>query len=142
MLGDLPPSSSETRLRVPAAFCITSLPVSGLPVKATLSTSLCATSIAPTSPAPVRMLTTPGGRPASSKLEARARVVSGVCSAGFNTMVHPAQSAGASFHAAIKRGKFHGTIWAATPIGSRNASASASSETGTTSPWIFVASPP
>ena len=142
MLGDLPPSSSETLLRVPAAFCITSLPVSGLPVKATLSTSLWATSIAPTSPAPVMMLTTPEGRPASSKLSTSARVVSGVCSAGFNTTVQPAQRAGASFQAAINSGKFHGTICAATPMGSRKASASASSETGTTSPWIFVASPP
>jgi hypothetical protein len=34
-------------------------------------------------------------------------------------MVQPAASAGAIFSAAIMSGKFHGTIWAATPIGSR-----------------------
>jgi ABC-type antimicrobial peptide transport system permease subunit len=33
--------------------------------------------------------------------------------------VLPAASAGASFHAAINNGKFHGMIWPQTPIGSR-----------------------
>ena len=45
--------------------------------------------------------------------------VSGVCSAGFSTTVQPVASAGASFHDAISSGKFHGTIWPQTPIGSR-----------------------
>ena len=36
--------------------------------------------------------------------------VSGVCSAGFRTIVQPAASAGPSFHAAISSGKFHGMI--------------------------------
>ena len=45
--------------------------------------------------------------------------VSGVCSAGFSTTVHPAESAGPSFHAAISSGKFHGIIWPTTPTGSR-----------------------
>ncbi len=81
------------------------LPTSALPVNAILSTSGCATIAAPAvSPTPVTMLTTPGGRPASSKLEASARTVSGVCSAGFSTTVQPAQIAGASFHAAISSG--------------------------------------
>ena len=43
--------------------------------------------------------------------------VSGVVSAGFSTHVLPAASAGASFHAAMSRGKFHGMIWPATPSG-------------------------
>ena len=43
----------------------------------------------------------------------------GVCSAGFNTQVQPTASAGPSFQAAIARGKFHGTICATTPTGSR-----------------------
>lgn len=34
-------------------------------------------------------------------------MVRGVCSAGFTTMVFPQQRAGASFHASIRRGKFH-----------------------------------
>ena len=42
----------------------------------------------------------------------------GVCSAGFNTTQLPAASAGASFHAAIRMGKFHGMIWPTTPSGS------------------------
>ena len=40
-----------------------------------------------------------------------------VVSAGFNTMVLPAASAGASFHAAMSSGKFHGMICPATPTG-------------------------
>ena len=40
--GDLPPSSSETFFRLPAAACRISLPTSVEPVKATLSTSGCA----------------------------------------------------------------------------------------------------
>jgi hypothetical protein len=44
--------------------------------------------------------------------------VIGVVSAGFSTAVLPHASAGASFQAAISRGKFQGTICAATPSGS------------------------
>jgi len=50
------------------------------------------------------MFTTPGGRPVSAKLDASARIESGVCSAGFSTVVQPAQMAGASFHEAISSG--------------------------------------
>ena len=46
----------------------------------------------------------PLGSPHSSKKRANSRSVSGVCSAGLMTMVQPAQSAGASFHAAISSG--------------------------------------
>ena len=81
------------------------LPTSALPVNAILSTSGCSTIAAPAvSPTPVTMLTTPGGSPASAKLDASASTVSGVCSAGFSTIVQPAQIAGASFHAAISSG--------------------------------------
>ena len=45
---------------------------------------------------------------------------SGVCSAGFSTIVQPAASAGAIFHAAIISGKFQGMIWPTTPTGSRS----------------------
>ena len=104
MLGDLPPSSSEIFFSVAAAARMIVLPTSALPVNAILSTSGCATIAAPVPPSPVTMLTTPGGRPASAKLEASARTHSGVCSAGFSTVVQPAQIAGASFHAAISIG--------------------------------------
>ena len=64
--GDLPPSSSDTRLRLPAAALTMSLPTSVEPVKATLSTSGWSASAAPAvSPKPVMMLTTPSGNPAS-----------------------------------------------------------------------------
>ncbi len=46
-LGDLPPSSSETFFRFPAAACKISLPTSVDPVNATLSTSGCDDSAAP-----------------------------------------------------------------------------------------------
>lgn len=42
----------------------------------------------------------------------------GVCSAGFRTTQLPAANAGATFHAAISRGKFHGMICPTTPNGS------------------------
>jgi len=63
------------------------------------------------------MFTTPGGRSASRITSARSSAVSGVVSAGFSTAVFPQASAGASFHAAIRRGKFHGMICPATPRG-------------------------
>src|SRR5712691_8893324 len=105
MFGDFPPSSSEIFLSVSAAPRMIVLPTSALPVNAILSTSACATSAAPaTSPTPVTILTTPGGTPASAKLEASARADKGVCSAGFKIIVQPAQIAGASFQAAISSG--------------------------------------
>ena len=41
------------------------------------------------------------------------------CSEGFSTTEQPQASAGATFHAAIWTGKFHGTIAPTTPTGSR-----------------------
>jgi hypothetical protein len=93
------------------------LPTSVEPVNAILSTASCFTRCEPVSPAPVTMFTTPGGSSASRITSARSSAVSGVVSAGFSTVVFPAASAGASFHAAIRRGKFHGMICPATPIG-------------------------
>src|ERR1700731_3101930 len=105
MLGDLPPSSSVTRLSVSAALFTIILPTAALPVKATLSTPGCATSAAPVvSPKPLTIFTTPGGKPASSNQLANSIAVSGVCSAGLRMQVQPAAIAGASFHAAISSG--------------------------------------
>src|SRR5204863_675096 len=104
MFGDLPPSSSEIFFNVAAAARMIVLPTSALPVNAILSTPPCSTIAAPVPPSPVTMLTTPGGRPASAKLEASASTDNGVCSAGLSTVVQPAQIAGASFHAAISIG--------------------------------------
>ncbi len=43
--------------------------------------------------------------------------LSGVVDAGLRTQVLPAASAGASFQAAIIKGKFQGMTWPATPMG-------------------------
>ena len=48
MLGDLPPSSSDTFLKVLAASSFTRAPVAVPPVKATLATLGCVTSGSPT----------------------------------------------------------------------------------------------
>ena len=118
MNGDLPPSSSESFLPVPAVALRMMRPTSVEPVKAILSTSGCSTISAPVAPSPVTMLTTPGGNPASWQSSAKASAVSGVYSAGFSTTVLPAASAGAIFQASISSGKFHGMIWPQTPTGS------------------------
>ena len=106
----LPPSSSVTFLPVPATCFWIALPTAVEPVNAILSTSGCATSAAPVARPPVTMFTTPGGKPASSMTCASSSAVSGVVSAGFSTQTLPVASAGASFHAAMSNGKFHGMI--------------------------------
>ena len=63
------------------------------------------------------MLTTPFGTPTLSHICANRMAVSGVNSAGFNTTVHPAASAGAIFQASISSGKFHGMTCPTTPAG-------------------------
>ena len=90
MLGLLPPSSSDTFFRLPAAAFTMSLPTSVEPVKAILSTSGWAASAAPAvSPKPVTTLTTPVGKPASAISSPSRSAVSGVCSAGLSTTVQP-----------------------------------------------------
>ena len=116
-LAALPPSSSVSRLPVPASDRWMALPTSVEPVKATLSTPGCSTSERPVSPAPVMMFTTPAGSSACWQISAKASAVSGVVSAGFSTTVLPQASAGAIFHASISSGKFHGMTWPATPSG-------------------------
>jgi len=94
--------------------------VSPEPVKATLSMPGCFTMAAPAvGPKPGTTLMTPSGTPAFCASRASRRDVSGVCSAGFITIVQPAASAGPHFQATITIGKFQGMIWPATPTGSR-----------------------
>ena len=119
MFGDSPPSSSVTRLSAPPAFAPISRPTSVEPVKAILSTPACSTSAAPVLPSPVSTFSTPGGKPTSRASSPRRSALSGVCSAGFSTIVQPAASAGEIFHAAISTGKFQGITCAHTPTGSR-----------------------
>src|SRR5688572_22065134 len=110
MLGDLPPSSSETFLSVPAAAAMTFLPVAVEPVKAILSTSGEVTralpATAPLSAAAVTTLTTPAGAPASRASAARARTTPEARCDGLITVVQPAARAGASFHETRTSGKF------------------------------------
>jgi hypothetical protein len=60
--------------------------------------------------------------------------VSGVWEAGFSRTVLPAASAGPSFQDAIESGKFHGTMSAQTPIGSRSVKSSPGALVGIVSP--------
>ena len=73
------------------------------------------------------MFTTPGGTPASKHISANNSAVSGVSSAGFSTTVLPAAKAGATFHASISSGKFHGMICPQTPCARALGNSSASS---------------
>jgi hypothetical protein len=119
MFGDFPPSSRLTFARWSAASFITPMPVCVEPVNATLSTPGWRTRGLPVpSPKPVITLTTPGGKPASSKSLANSRVEAGVCSAGFTTTVQPAASAGASLKVSRSSGEFHGAMAPTTPTGS------------------------
>jgi hypothetical protein len=117
MFAALPPSSRVSALLVPATPFAIFLPISVEPVNATLSTSGFSTSAIPTSPGPGTMFTTPGGRSAWRQTSAKSSALSGVVEAGLRTTVLPAARAGATFHASINNGKFHGMIWPATPSG-------------------------
>ncbi len=101
---------------------MSSFPTSVEPVKPSLRTAGFEVISAPiagaSSAAPVTIESTPGGIPASSASDAIASAESGVCSAGFSTIVQPAASAGADFRAGIAAGKFHGVIPAVTPTAS------------------------
>ena len=116
MNGDFPPSSRDRRLPEPAVACRIKRPTSVEPVNAILSTE-ASTSAEPVEPSPVTTLKTPGGRPMVWATSAKSSAVNGVNSAGFNTTVLPIASAGATFHASISSGKFHGMIWPTTPTG-------------------------
>ena len=107
-----------TGIRFWLAYCMISRPVVVSPVKAILAMrGLDASGLPASRPKPLTMLSTPGGSrsPISS---ASTRIEAGVCSAGLSTTQLPAASAGASFQAAIRSGKFHGMIWPTTPSGS------------------------
>src|SRR2546421_13084734 len=100
IFGDFPPNSRVTffRLELAAAFMICR-PTTVDPVNATLSMSMCEEIAAPaTLPKPERMLSTPGGKPASLTREAAMRPERGVCSAVFKTTVLPVAMAGPIFH--------------------------------------------
>ena len=104
-LGFLPPSSTATRFTVAADAEMIACPVDSPPVKLTMSTSGCAVSGAPTGrPSPSRMLTTPGGTPASASSRTSSTELSGVTSLGLITQALPAASAGATFQDSCSSG--------------------------------------
>ena len=140
--GLLPPSSNVVRFRVSAAAFWMILAVSTCPVKAILSTSGWATRAAPVvSPRPLTMLMTPAGKPASRASSATRSAVSGVCSAGFITIVLPQASAGPHFQASISSGKFQGMICPTTPIGWRSVYDRKLPRTGIVRPSTLSAQP-
>lgn len=112
MLGLFPPSSRVTFFRLLAAAASMILrPTSVEPVKATFSMCGCLEMATPAvDPSPLTMLTTPGGKPASSIRVHMRNAVKGVNSDGFNTTVFPVANAGPSFQAIIANGKFQGII--------------------------------
>ncbi len=65
----------------------------------------------------------------------------GVSDAGLTITGFPHASAGATFHVVIISGKFHGTISAHTPTGSRSTTSRPASCVGTTEPWCLLAAP-
>ncbi len=105
------------RFPVPATERMMTLPTSVEPVKAILAACGWAMMRPPVEPGPERMLTTPGGRPASWMISASFNAESGVLVAGLMTAQLPIASAGASFHAIISSGKFHGITCPTMPSG-------------------------
>ena len=120
MMMFLPPISRWQCLKAGAQASDTLRPTSVEPVNDTMWTSLSPMSGAPTCvPPPVTMLTTPLGRPASSRAWIRFTTESGVSDAGLITTVLPTMSAGIIFHEGMAIGKFHGVISPAMPTGMR-----------------------
>jgi hypothetical protein len=119
MVGDLPPSSSETGISFSAALRAMPRPTSVPPVNDTFRMAGWVTSLSPTVlPAPGKVEKMPGGSPAASTMRASTRQTSGLHEAGFSTTALPAASAGAIFWASDAIGEFHGVIPATTPSGS------------------------
>jgi hypothetical protein len=140
MFGLLPPSSRVTGIRFWLAYCMMSRPVVVSPVKAIFAIRLLEASGLPASaPKPLTMLTTPSGsRSLISSMSTR--IEAGVCSAGLSTTQLPAARAGASFHTAIRIGKFQGMIWPTTPSGSWKWYATVSSSIWESAPsWARIA---
>ena len=135
MFGDLPPSSSDTRLMSSAASFMIVVPTSVEPVKPIFRTSGWVASAWPASaPLPGNTCSTPSGRPASCASWPSISAVNGVSDAGLRTTELPAASAGAIFQQAMRNGKFHGVIAAMTPIGCRSVKSKPPRATGIVCP--------
>src|SRR5437764_4821902 len=96
------------RRRLDASAC-SHAPISQDPVKLTAFNGAAVTIACPSSPPdPATKLTTPLGTPAWCSASTSRHALRGAADAGFSTTVLPQISAGASFHAGIALGKFHG----------------------------------
>jgi hypothetical protein len=119
--GAFPPSSIETLSTFWAEASISPRPTPVEPVKESLrrrGSSIRGAVVGPDFEV-VMMLTTPPGRPHSSRIWPRASIESGVCCAGLMTLVQPAAIAGPSFRVPIAIGKFQGVIIRLGPTGWR-----------------------
>ena len=110
--GDLPPSSSVTRLKVSAAGAQDRLPTAGGAGEGDLGdigmgAELRAHDV---SPRPVTILNTPGGNPASCRLRAMTWVWIALISLGLTTVVQPAAIAVASLRQMKPSVLFHGVM--------------------------------
>ncbi len=140
--ADFPPSSSDTRVMFSELARRIAAPVAVSPVNPILSTRGSLTSASPTTPpGPGTTETHPSGTPASTSSSPSRSADNGVSDAGLMMTELPHARAGAVFHVVISIGKFHGTISAHTPTGSRSTTSSPSSCTGTTSPKSLLAAP-
>ncbi|CAI8436266.1 MAG: Uncharacterised protein [Cryomorphaceae bacterium] len=114
----LPPSSKLSFLNIGAATLLIAFPVAVPPVNEITAVSGCSTIAAPASPpSPCTRFSTPFGNPISARMSLSKYAVAGVTSEGFATTVFPAAKAGAIFQLNKYKGRFHGEIQPATPIG-------------------------
>ena len=117
--GAFPPSSIDTFSTFFADASISERPTSVDPVNDSFRrrpSSISGPVVLPDDDV-VKMFTTPPGSPASSRICASASIDSGVCCAGFTTLVQPAAIAGPSLRVPIAMGKFQGVIMSVAPTG-------------------------
>ena len=117
--GALPPSSIDTFSTFFADASISLRPTSVEPVNDSFrsrGSSISGPVVVPDDEV-VRMFTTPPGSPASSRIWPARACDSGVCCAGFTTLVQPAAIAGPSLRVPIAIGKFQGVIISVGPTG-------------------------
>ena len=108
----MPPSSIDTFSTLFAEPAISLRPTSVEPVNDSLrsrGSSISGPVVGPDDDV-VRMLNTPPGSPACSRIWPSASIDSGVCCAGFITIVQPAATAGPTLRVPIAIGKFQGVI--------------------------------
>ncbi len=117
--GEWPPSSMVARFMPLAARPAKCLPTGTDPVNETLRTtsdaSRCSETFAGT---PKTRLSTPGGRPASTKQRTSSTQLPGVSSDALRMSAQPAANEPPILRAGVRVGKFQGVKAATTPTGS------------------------